>query len=173
MINIVHNADCLPAMRKMKDNQFDLAIVDTPYFKGPEKPNYYKGTKQICGVGQYKTLEKSWSIPKKEYFDELFRISKNQIIWGCNYFDYKFIGGRTVWIKGVENSPFSMADIAYQSFYNRIDIFKYLWSGFWKEGEHKENRIHPTQKPSSNSKSLNLSVFSFIFIYLISLFSLS
>ena len=93
-------------------------------------------------------MNENWNIPDLNYFDELFRISKNQIIWGVNYFDYKFIGGRIIWIKGEQGSPFSMADIAYQSFYNRIDVFKHLWTGFWKEKQSKnEKRIHPTQKP--------------------------
>lgn len=142
------NEDCMIGMAKYPDKYFDLAIVDPPYFNGPQKPRYYAGTKQNCEVGAYKSLDKSWGIPNEQYFDSLFRISKNQIIWGCNYFNYLFVGGRIIWIKGVENSPFSMADIAYQSFYNRIDIFKFLWSGYWQENmSNKESRIHPTQKP--------------------------
>lgn len=143
-----YNMDCMEGMKEIPDKYFELAIVDPPYFNGPQKPNYYKGTKQKTDVGIYKTLEKSWEPPNKDYFDQLIRISKNQIIWGINYFNYLLPGGRIVWIKGVENSPFSMADIAYQSFYNRIDMFKYLWSGFQQENmKGKEQRFHPTQKP--------------------------
>ena len=135
-------------MKDIPDKYFELAIVDPPYFDGPQKANYYKGTKQKTDVGQYKDLSESWLLPNKKYFIELKRISKNQIIWGINYFDVSMPGGRIIWIKGVEKSPFSMCDIAYQSFYNRIDMFKYLWSGFWQENmKKKEIRIHPTQKP--------------------------
>ncbi|MGE4412917.1 MAG: DNA methyltransferase, partial [Candidatus Caldatribacteriota bacterium] len=119
-----------------------------PYFDGPQKPNYYKGTKQVCNVGKYKDLSGSWQLPTAKYFELLIKSSKNQIIWGINYFDYCLPGGRIVWIKGESGSPFSMADIAYQSFYNRIDTHKHIWSGFWQQaGYKKEVRIHPTQKP--------------------------
>jgi site-specific DNA-methyltransferase (adenine-specific) len=142
------NIDCMEYMRTLPDKAFDLAIVDPPYFDGPQKPGYYKGTKQITEVGEYKDLGASWEIPTQPYFNELLRVSKNQIIWGINYFNVAMPGGRIVWVKGEQGSPFSMADIAYQSFYNRIDLFKYTWSGFWQEaGKTREERIHPTQKP--------------------------
>lgn len=146
MIELLH-VDCMDYMKDCEDNAFDLAICDPPYFSGPQKPGYYSGTKQITDVGDYKPLE-NWQVPGTEYFDELFRISKNQIIWGVNYYNIPLPGGRVVWIKGEQNSPFSGAEIAYHSFYNRIDTFKCLWSGFWKDGMTKgETRIHPTQKP--------------------------
>ena len=135
-------------MATLPDKAFELAIVDPPYFDGPQKPGYYSGTKQRTEVGDYKTLEESWQVPGQKYADELLRVSKNQIIWGINYFNVAMPGGRIVWVKGNQGSPFSMADIAYQSFYLRIDLFKYTWSGFWQEaGKEKEQRIHPTQKP--------------------------
>lgn len=148
MISEVFNMDCMEGMKQYPDKHFDLAIVDPPYFDGPQKPGYYAGTKQKTDVGEYKSLSASWSIPTKDYFDSLVRISKHQIIWGINYFDVAMPGGRIVWVKGDSGSPFSMADIAYQSFYNRIDLFKYTWAGFWQEaGRTREHRIHPTQKP--------------------------
>lgn len=148
MSNLAFNMDCMEAMKDFPDKHFELAIVDPPYFDGPQKTGYYKGTKQICDIGEYKDLSQSWSIPEKPYFDELIRVSKNQIIWGINYFNVCMVGGRIVWVKGEQGSPFSMADIAYQSFYNRIDLFKYIWSGFLQESWHqREKRIHPTQKP--------------------------
>jgi site-specific DNA-methyltransferase (adenine-specific) len=147
-ISEVFNMDCMEGMKGYPDKYFDLAIVDPPYFDGPQKPGYYAGTKQKTDVGDYKTLEASWEIPGIEYFHELARISRHQIIWGINYFDVAMPGGRIVWVKGEQGSPFSMADIAYQSFYNRIDLFKYTWAGFWQEaGQSREERIHPTQKP--------------------------
>jgi site-specific DNA-methyltransferase (adenine-specific) len=147
-ISEVRLADCMDMMREFPDKFFDLAIVDPPYFDGPQKPGYYAGTKQRATVGDFKTLVNSWELPDINYFNELKRVSKNQIIWGINYFDVAMPGGRIVWVKGEQGSPFSMADIAYQSFYNRIDLFKYTWAGFWQEaGKEKEERIHPTQKP--------------------------
>lgn len=144
----IHNMDCMDFLKSCEDNQFDLAICDPPYFDGPQKKGYYKGTKQLMDVGDYKDLKATWEIPDQLYIDELKRVSKNQIIWGINYFKCICEGGRIVWIKGDEGSPFSMADIAYQSFYNRIDLFKCLWSGFLKDSKTKsEKRIHPTQKP--------------------------
>lgn len=147
-VSKIFNVDCMEYMKDISDKYFELAIVDPPYFEGPNKKNYYSGTKQKAKCKNYKELN-NWDVPNENYFKELLRVSKNQIIWGINYFDFLLPGGRIVWVKGVENSPFSMADIAYQSFYNRIDLFKYLWSGFWQEqsGEKKELRIHPTQKP--------------------------
>ena len=142
------NIDCMEYMRQQPDKSFDLAVCDPPYFDGPQKPGYYVGTKQRANVGEYKDLSKSWQVPRKDYFDEVVRVSKNQRIWGINYYDFAAPGGRIVWVKGAQGSPFSIVEIAYQSFYNRIDLFNYLWSGFWQEpGRHKEARIHPTQKP--------------------------
>ena len=143
----LYNADCMEVMKTFKDKQFSLAIVDPPYFDGPQKQGYYRGTKQRARVGNYKKLN-NWNPVSDSFVQELKRVSINQIIWGVNYFDVSLPGGRVVWVKGVENSPFSMCDIAYQSFYNRIDLFKYLWSGYWQENmKNKEERIHPTQKP--------------------------
>ena len=142
------NVDCMDYMRTLDDKHFDLAVCDPPYFDGPQKPGYYEGTKQRTKTGNYKDISKTWVIPGQDYMDELVRVSKNQIIWGINYLDIRAAGGRIVWVKGSESSPFSMAEIAYQSFYNRVDLFNYLWSGFWREpGAEKETRIHPTQKP--------------------------
>jgi site-specific DNA-methyltransferase (adenine-specific) len=135
-------------MAIIPDNFFNLAIVDPPYFDGPQKKDYYKGTKKKTDIGNYKDLSATWDVPDEKYFKELFRVSKNQIIWGANYYKYNLSGGRIAWIKGDEKSPFSMIELAYQSFYNRIDGFKFLWSGFWKEkGWEKIQRIHPTEKP--------------------------
>ncbi|WP_293006103.1 DNA methyltransferase [Nitrosomonas sp.] len=144
----IMNVDCMEFMSTLPDKHFDLAVCDPPYFDGPQKPGYYAGSKQKTDVGSYKDISSSWTVPGKEYFEELVRISRNQIIWGINYYEFLAPGGRLIWIKGEQGSPFSMAEIAYQSFYLRVDIFKHLWAGFWQEpGHHKEKRIHPTQKP--------------------------
>ena len=77
----IYNRDCMEAMKEMSDNQFDLAIVDPPY--GIDMGNKINNIK-----GGVKHKSKDWDnkTPNKEYYNELFRVSKNQIIWGANYF---------------------------------------------------------------------------------------
>lgn len=146
-------------MKKYPDNYFDLAIVDPPYFSGPEKRRYYgRKVSPICVKRLYgKTSE--WEVPDNEYFDELFRISKHQIIWGVNYFDYSFGAGRIVWDKVNGESSFSDCEIAYCSFHDSVRLFRYMWNGMMQgksiseghiqQGNKRlnEKRIHPTQKP--------------------------
>lgn len=76
----IYNRDCMEAMKEMSDNQFDLAIVDPPY----GIKDRMQGSKQF-GI-QSKNIDWNINIPDKKYFDELLRVSKNQIIWGCNYY---------------------------------------------------------------------------------------
>lgn len=95
----------------------------------------------------------------REYFEELFRVSKNQIIWGCNYFDFTLAGGLIVWDKCNDGSDQSDVEVAFCSLTKRIDIFRYMWRGMFQgksitEGTVQqgnkalnEKRIHPTQKP--------------------------
>lgn len=87
------------------------------------------------------------------------RVSKHQIIWGCNYFDYPLAGGLIIWDKCNDGSDQSDAEVAYNSLTNRVDIFRYMWRGMFQgksisegtiqQGNKKlnEKRIHPTQKP--------------------------
>lgn len=147
-MNKVYLQDCNIFMKDKPDNYYDLAIVDPPYFKGPsDGEKYYKGKNNKAICKKYKKIE-SWNVPDKIYFDELFRISCNQIIWGINYYNYNFPVGRIVWIKMMKNGPFSSAEIACCSLHKKVSIFNYLWNGFWQEDmKNKEKRIHPTQKP--------------------------
>ena len=69
-LNKIILRDCMDVMREIPDKYFELAIVDPPYFDGPQKSNYYKGTKQKTEAGQYKDLSESWSLPDKKYFIE-------------------------------------------------------------------------------------------------------
>ena len=84
------NADCMGEMIRYSDNYFDVAIVDPPYFSGPEKRKYYGRKVSPIGVQRIYETSEAWDVPQKEYFEELFRVSKQQIIFGCNYFDYVF-----------------------------------------------------------------------------------
>ena len=153
------NADCMGEMIRYSDNYFDVAIVDPPYFSGPEKRKYYGRKVSPIGVQRIYETSEAWDVPQKEYFEELFRASKQQIIFGCNYFDYVFGSGRIIWDKCNGKSSFSDCEIAYTSFYDSTRLFRYMWNGMmqgksieegWiQQGNKKlnEKRIHPTQKP--------------------------
>ena len=137
MINI-YNQDCLEAMKEMSDNQFDLAIVDPPYGINVKLKVFNDG--------------KNWDteIPPKQYFDELFRVSKNQIIWGGNYF-LDYLGATNtmiIWDKlNTDIGRKWTCEIAWTNFKKNSCIIKAE-----RAGEHGFytvdcKRIHPTQKP--------------------------
>ena len=154
-----YNTDCMDGMKEFPDKYFDIALVDPPYFSGPEKRGFYG--RRISPIGVQRVYQKSaeWTIPDKSYFDELFRVSKNQIVWGCNYFDYHFPPGRIVWDKCNGNTDFSDCEIAFCSFHDSVRLFRYMWNGMFQgksiqeghiqQGNKKKNekRMHPTQKP--------------------------
>lgn len=94
-----YNMDCMDGMKLFPDKHFDIAVVDPPYFSGPEKRKYYGRAVSPIGVQRHYKPSDEWNVPDKAYFEELARVSKNQIIWGCNYFDYSFGSGRIVWDK--------------------------------------------------------------------------
>ena len=81
-----YNMDCMEGMRQFPDDYFSLAIVDPPYFSGPNKRGYYGHKVSPIGVDRIYEKTDDWEVPDKTYFDELMRVSKNQIIWGCNYY---------------------------------------------------------------------------------------
>lgn len=154
-----YNTDCMKGMQDIPDKFFDIAVVDPPYFSGPEKREYYG--RRISPIGVQRCYEPSaaWEIPGEDYFQELERVSKHQIVWGCNYFDYRFPSGRIVWDKCNGKSSFSDCEIASCSLHNSVRLFRYMWNGMmqgksieegWiQQGNKKlnEKRIHPTQKP--------------------------
>lgn len=146
------NGDCLEAMKKMKDDAFELAICDPPYGIGISNSNKLTGSSKK----EYKIKDWDNQIPSQEYFKELKRVSKNQIIWGANYFGIK--GGGIVWNKlgkqiGRRNPMPSMGhcEFAYCSFHNSIKMFSYTYIGNVIGNDYKveweSERIHPTQKP--------------------------
>lgn len=156
----LRNIDCMELMREYPDDHFDLAIVDPPYFEGPEKLGFYGSRCSKTGVSRagYERLG-VWKVPGQEYFDELFRVAKEQIIWGFNYYTIENPGGgRIVWDKCNSTSTFSDCEIAYCSLMESVRLFPYMWNGMLQgsardgrimEGNKKmnEKRIHPTQKP--------------------------
>ena len=146
------NGDCLEAMKKMKDNEFDLAIVDPPYGIGMDSDILADHNVKPSSVWQKPKIKKykgNWdnNTPDQEYFDQLFRVSKNQIIWGCNYFTDKIpvSGGRIYWSKGVSMPTLSKGELAWTNLRNSIDQIDLLWAGYRKCEETE--RFHPTQKP--------------------------
>lgn len=154
-----YNIDCMEGMRQFPDKFFDIAVVDPPYFSGPEKREYYGRRISPIGVQRHYEPSAEWEVPGEDYFRELERISKAQIVWGCNYFDWHFPPGRIVWDKCNENSSFSDCEIASCSLHDSVRIFRYMWNGMmqgksvsegWIQQGNKalnEKRIHPTQKP--------------------------
>lgn len=166
-LNKVYNMDCLEAMKEIPDKYFELAIVDPNYGRkehgGTDRTNHYvkKGNGNLLLVRGNNYKKKSWDNEPacEEYFNELFRVSKNQIIWGCNYYYANFGSGRIVWDKCNEGSDQSDCEIAYNSMTERVDLIRYMWRGMLQgkslqegwipEGNKKlnEKRLHPTQKP--------------------------
>lgn len=149
-LNKIMFADCMDVLKDMPDKYVDLAIVDPPFFSGPNKANYYKGGNQKH-YNNYREI-KDWNVPDQNYFNELIRVSKNQIIWGINYYDIEYIGpGRIIWDKKNDNpgNDFSDCEIAYCGLEKHVRIFRYLWCGFLQENQKngREIKIHPTQKP--------------------------
>lgn len=140
-ISHVENIDCMEAMKGFEDKFFDLAIVDPPY-----------GSKDAIGIKNGKahsakrTLYKLFdnNCPEQEYFNELGRISKHQIVWGGNFFGIE--GGYICWNKN--GTVFGEAELAYCSMINSVRVFEYTWNGMLQQNmSNKEQRIHPTQKP--------------------------
>ena len=150
----MRNVDCMEYMNGLPDKAFDLAIVDPPYGIGASES--FAGETRKSGNGcALKTAfdKKSWdnAIPNKDYFDELKRVSKNQIIWGANYMT-NFLPasmGWIVWDKDNGTTKFSDCELAYTSFDIRLRKFLFTWNGMIQgDMKNKEQRIHPTQKPT-------------------------
>lgn len=167
--SIVYNEDNKITMSRYPDKYFDLAVVDPPY--GINAPNMNMGTnKSRNKAGQYPSISTAsklkgrlnsgggelknrllntsnidWDneVPTNEYFEELKRISKNQIIWGGNYFHLPPTRGIIIWNKNQPWDNFSQAEIAWSSFDCPAKLFTYSNRG----GANLETKIHPTQKP--------------------------
>jgi len=137
------NMDCMVAMKEMKDKQFDLAIVDPPYGINISEDLYKRG--KSCKKNGYREWgNKDWDKfkPNEEYFKELFRISRNQIIWGGNYFKLPPSRCWIVWDKGQRNFSFADGEMAWTSFDKSMRIYE-----FSRGKLLQQNKIHPTEKP--------------------------
>lgn len=124
----LYNGDCMEAMAKMKDKQFDLAIVDPPYGIGESNKKQRTRKKHVNRV-VHKAKQWDSTIPSVEYFEQLFRVSKNQIIWGANYM-VEYLPPSMGWIFWEKKigGDFSDGELAYTSFQKALKMFT-KWSG--------------------------------------------
>jgi len=148
-INKILNRDCLEYMRELPNNYFDLIITDPPYG--------IKRNKITMGVGagvarniDYGDYDWDDDIPSQEIFQEMLRVSKNQIIFGGNYMT-EYLPSSSCWIvwdKDNVGNDFADCELAWTSFNKAVRKFKWKWNGMLQERmEWKEKRLHPTQKP--------------------------
>ena len=161
---ILYNADCMEIMKTFPDKGFDLAIVDPPYGINVTKMSMGSGigpfgdrnakklrNKRLSGSGKLKDrilnrMGCDWDIaPDGEYFDELFRVSKNQIIWGGNYFNLRPTRCFVIWDKEQSFLNFSACEYAWTSFDYPSKLYRFANRGF--QSKDKSQKIHPTQKP--------------------------
>lgn len=135
----VFNTDCLEAMRQMPDKAFDLAIVDVPYGIGEDGGKF----RDRLGGGHRVLPKKNWDSksPTQEYFDELFRVSWYQIIWGANHFIDKIAKPSAGWIywDKLMGGDFADGELAWSNFNRPLQKFTYC--------NKRGGAIHPTQKP--------------------------
>jgi site-specific DNA-methyltransferase (adenine-specific) len=143
------NIDCLEFLKVMPDKCFDLCLTDPPYGIG-EANNDNKSRSCIAQSKDYGKADWDNKIPSKEYFDEIIRVSKNQIIFGGNYFieNLKNSSCWIVWDKDNGNNDFADCELAWTSFKSAVRKFKWRWQGMLQENmKQKDFRYHPTQKP--------------------------
>lgn len=140
----ITNEDNMALMARYPDKHFDLAIVDPPYGIGQNGGKSIGLRKKYKGSYlKEKHTKKQWDneIPTEQYFKELFRVSKNQIIWGSNYFDLPPTKGVAAWDKMCDGTSFSNFELAWTNFDYSAKIFRLPIQ------TESQNRIHPTQKP--------------------------
>lgn len=155
-----YNMDCMDGMKEFPDKYFDLAIVDPPYGIGIMSMNYTtSGAVRTHGHAAAKRRDyrkqSQWDVkPPKQYFDELLRVSKKQIVWGGNYFADMLTPskGFIVWDKRCnDNMRNDFSDCEYAWISEGLGVarvFRYVWNGMIQgDMKNKEQRFHPTQKP--------------------------
>jgi site-specific DNA-methyltransferase (adenine-specific) len=140
--------DCMDLLKQTPDKHYSLCIVDPPYGIGEDGGKSKSRDRVGAGV-EYASKEWDKNRPAEEYFNELRRVSLNQIIWGANYYPEKLHAsmGWVFWDKEA-SGDFSEGELAFTSFDRALRIFKFAWMGM-RQGDmkNKEKRIHPTQKP--------------------------
>jgi len=150
MINMMQG-DCLDLMARTPDKYYELAIVDPPYGIG-ENGDRNASRGKLAIAKDYKPFSgMDLEPPPREYFAELMRVSKNQIVWGANHFISRMPFDSSCWIvwdKVTGNSDFADSELAWCSFDSAVRNFRFQWSGMLQGNmKNKESRIHPTQKP--------------------------
>ena len=154
----VYQGDCLELMKQLPDKSIDLVLTDPPYGIGESMKNHksrgkyaFGGkstTKQLAKGKDYGYSEWDKSPPPIEYFNELFRVSKNQVIFGGNYFNLPPSSCWIVWDKDNGDNDFADCELAWTSFKSAIRKFKWRKMGMLQEDmKNKEVWQHPTQKP--------------------------
>ena len=148
----IYNCDNMELLRQTPDNYYDLSICDPPYGIGENgDKNHTRG--KLSKSKNYKSFAGGdISAPNEEYFNELKRVSKNQIIWGANHFIENIPNANSscwvVWDKDNGLTDFADSELAYTSFKTAVRNFKFKWQGMLQQDmKNKETRIHPTQKP--------------------------
>lgn len=147
MINL-YNTDCMKFMKNVPDKAYNLAIVDPPYGIKLKGENLIKNKSD-----PEKAFETKWDeyAPDEKYFNELFRVSKNKIIWGGNYFldILGYCKAPIIWDKLNGNSMYADGEMAWTSkgLPRNLAIFRHQWCGAFKDSERGAIKIHPTQKP--------------------------
>lgn len=162
-LNEIYLGDCLDLMKEIPDKKIDLILTDPPYglgecglknHKRDTKPGYSKsktGKPRTREIKSTKFTPKEWDFKRvsEDYFREMFRVSKNQIIFGGNYYT-DFLPPSSGWIIWDKDNTGDFADceMAWTSFKKSVKKYKWRWNGMLQEDmNHKEIRIHPTQKP--------------------------
>ena len=142
----ITNEDNMALMARYPDNYFELAIVD-PLYGGNDaiETNKSLSVNKAANRTDYKVFDNI--APSSDYFNELKRVSKNQIIWGVNFYNnYDLSGGRLCWDK--KGTAFGRAELAYLSMTKSVNVCEITWNGMIQgDMKNKEKRIHPTQKP--------------------------
>ena len=146
--SVVYNEDCVEALKRFPDKYFDLAVVDPPYGIGAGNVNFInrytanKNAEKFYRVNDWDKIR-----PDKIYFDELRRVSKNQIVWGGNYFVDMMQPARCflVWDKKTGDNSYADCEMALTSFDANAKIYQKHWLG--SKAKDHDGRLHPTQKP--------------------------
>ncbi len=150
-ISNAFNLDCMVGMKGFPDKFFELAICDPPYGIGQDgRNNHSRGL--LAQSKDYRTNSRyDTNSPNDDYWQELFRISKNQIIWGANHFISKIPFDSSCWIvwdKMNGATDFADCELAWTSFETAVRIFRFRWQGMLQGNmKNKQDRIHPNEKP--------------------------
>ena len=149
----------MEGMAEYPDNYFDLAIVDPPYYDGIQNKKATHSKNRMPSSWDYDNFE-NWEIPGYQYFNEIKRVSKKYVIWGCNYFEFGCeTSGRIVWDKCNESNSYSDCEIAMTNCHDSVRKFTFMWNGMLQgknfiegnimQGDKSKNekRIHQNQKP--------------------------